>query len=421
MNINGQQRRAVITGIGVVAPNGQDVDTFWSSIRDGVSAADFVTQFDTTNSPHKIAAEVRDFDPTWFLDAKKTRRYDKSIKYGIIAAVKAMQDAGIQKEKVDPDRLAVAEGTTVSGLDSLVKAHRTYFEGDPEMLNPIHIINGYVGEGSSAIALELGLKAHAVTICSGCSSSNDAIGYALNMVQIDEADVVVAGGSDANLMAPLWASFASLGVMTKRKENPRQAMRPFDRHRDGFVLADGAVFMVVEELTHALSRGARIYAELLAHSRSCEAYHVVDLQPDGLGISRAMDKALRRACLAPEDVQYINAHGTATKTNELVETKAIKRFFGAHACRLAISSTKPITGHMMGAAGAVETAVCALSLHHQIIPATINLAEPEQGCDLDYVPCVSRPYPLRVALNLNSGFGGKNSCLVLGRYDAEHE
>ena len=410
------RRRAVITGIGVVAPNGQDVDTFWRSIRDGQSAADWITQFDTTECPHKIGAEIRDFDCSWLLDARKIRRYDKCIKYAIIAAAKALKDSGVDMAAVDPDRLGVVEGTTASGLDSVFKAHRPWVLGDLKNVNPIHVINGFVGEGSSAVALELGLHAHAITLCSGCCSSNDAIGYALGMIQDDDADVMIAGGADAHVMAELWACFSSLGVMTKQTENPKGAMRPFDRFRDGFVLAEGAVFLVVEELSHALARDARIYAELLAHGRSCEAHHSVDLHPEGVGTVRAMEKAMKRARLEREQIQYINAHGTATKTNDPIETKAIKKFFGAHARRLAVSSTKPITGHMMGSVAAAETAICALSLFHSVIPATINFTEPAEGCDLDYVPNVSRPYPIQYALNLSSGFGGKNSCLVLGRY-----
>jgi 3-oxoacyl-[acyl-carrier-protein] synthase II len=204
--------------------------------------------------------------------------------------------------------------------------------------------------------------------------------------------------------------------MTKQRQNPKSAMRPFDRARDGFILSEGAVFVVVEERSHALLRGARIYAELLGHGRSCEAHHVVDLHPEGAGIVRAMEKSLRNARIAPGEVNYINAHGTATKMNDPIESKAIRLFFGAHADRLAVTSTKPITGHMMGAVGAAETAICALSLYHQVIPATINLSDPDDGCDLDYVPNRSRPYPLKIALNLNSGFGGKNSCLALGRH-----
>lgn len=413
------RRRAVITGIGVVAPNGQDVDTFWSSVRDGRSAADWITQFDTTDCPNKIGAEIRDFDCSWFLDAKKTRRYDKCIKYAIIAAAKAVKDSGVDMAAVDPDRLGVVEGTTASGLDSVFKAHRPWVLGNLKNVNPIQVINGFVGEGSSAVALELGLHAHAITLCSGCCSSNDAIGYALGMIQDDEADVMIAGGADAHVMAELWACFASLGVMTRQTEDPKGSMRPFNRFRDGFVLAEGSVFLVVEELTHALLRGARIYAELLAHGRSCEAHHSVDLHPEGVGTVRAMEKAMKKARLEREQVQYINAHGTATKTNDPIETKAIKKFFGAHARRLAVSSTKPITGHMMGSVAAAETAICALSLYHEVIPATINFTEPADGCDLDYVPNVSRPLPIKYAMNLSSGFGGKNSCLVLGRYSPD--
>jgi 3-oxoacyl-[acyl-carrier-protein] synthase II len=416
MHSNRNRRRAVITGMGVIAPNGQDLDTFWRTVRDGISAARRVTQFDVSQSPHQVAAEIPDFDSHWFLDSRKARRYDKCIKYALAAAILAIKDSGLALDSLNPDRLAVVEGTTLSGLESQIKAHVEYFEGDSDSLNPFHIINGYCGEGSSIIALELGLKGHAITLCSGCCASNDAIGYAAQMVQDDEADVMIAGGADANLLAPLWASFTALRVMTKRAENPAAAMRPFDRSRDGFVLGDGAGFLVIEELSHALSRGAKIYAEVLGHGRSCEAYHMVNLHPEGLGIVRAMEKALRRARLHPTEVEYINAHGTATKTNDPIETKAIKKLFGAHAARLAVSSTKPVTGHAMGGAGALETIICALSIKHQTIPPTINLEVADEGCDLDYVPNQPRAYPLKVVMNLNSGFGGKNSCLILGRH-----
>ncbi len=410
------QRRIVITGLGVIAPNGQDVETFWRSVRDGLSAADKVTQFDPGDLPHKVAAEIRDFDPERYLDSKKARRYDKSIKYSIAAASLAVKDAGIRLEHFEPDRIGIAEGTTVSGFDSLFKAHDT-FHRDPQQINPINVVNGYCGEGSSMIALELGIQGHAITYCSGCCSSNDAIGYAMNMIQQDEVDLMVAGGADANLLEPLWASFASLKVMTRQNDDPKGAMRPFDRRRDGFVLGEGAAFLVLEELTHALERKTKIHAEVLAHGRSCEAFHSVDLHPEGIGVYRAMEKAMRRAGLHPSEIDYINAHGSATRANDPIETLAIKRFFGEHAYRLAVSSTKPVTGHLMGASGSLETIICALALERQEIPPTINLQEPDERCDLDYVPNRARPYPLRYTMNLNSGFGGKNSCLILGRYE----
>lgn len=239
----------------------------------------------------------------------------------------------------------------------------------------------------------------------------------MHMIQTDDADVMIAGGADANILPPIWSGFNLMKVMTRSLDDPARAMRPFDANRDGFVLGEGAAFLVLEELGHALNRGATMYAELLGHGRSCEAFHIVDLHPDGIGARRAMEKALRRARLTPREVDYINAHGTATRNNDPVETRAVLGVFGPDSRRVAMSSTKPVTGHLMGGAGALETAVCALSLHHQMIPPTINLEKPDAQCVLDYVPGEARAYPLDIALNLSAGFGGKNSCLILGRID----
>src|SRR5438876_6080607 len=259
----------------------------------------------------------------------------------------------------------------------------------------------------------LGSKGHAVTYFSGSCSGNDAIGYGLQMIQNEEVDVMVAGGAEAPLLDGFWSGFCVTGVMTSRNETPAESMRPFDKSRDGFLLGEGAAFVVLEELSYALARGARIYAEVAGHGRSCEAYHSVSPHPDGVGLYRAMEKALRRARLHVSEVDYINAHGTATEANDLVETRAIKRLFGEHARRLAVSSTKPVSGHLLAAAGPLETVVCVLTLTHKEIPLTLNFKEPAEGCDLDYVPGESRAYPVRVAMNINSGFGGKNSCLIL--------
>ena len=239
------------------------------------------------------------------------------------------------------------------------------------------------------------------------------------MIQLDDVDIMVAGGADANISRPLWASFNSLKVMTRSLDDPTKAMRPFDSRRDGFVLGEGAAFLVLEELGHALTRGARIYAEVLGHGRSCEAFHLVDLHPEGIGSRRAMEKSLRKAMLAPGEVDYINAHGTATRSNDPVESRAISDLLGDAVGRVAVSSTKPVTGHLMGAAGSLEAAVCALTLYHQVIPPTINLDRPDDACGLDYVPGTARDYPVDVALNLSAGFGGKNSCLALGRVDLD--
>lgn len=410
------QRRVVITGMGVVAANGQDLDTFWNSVRDGISGVDEVTRFDVREMPNKLAAEVKGFDPVRFMDAKAARRCDRSTQLGIAAARMAIIDSGLEMTRLDPDRVGVIEGTTVSGMESVLRGHLTYREKGIRSISPFDVVNSYCGEGSGKIALELGIRGHAITYCSGCSSGNDALGYSYQMIREDDVDVMIAGATDDTLLEPMYGGFCALRVMSKYGGPPRQAMRPFSGDRDGFVLGEGSAFLVLEELTHALERGARIYAEVLGHGRSCEAYHPTDTHPDGIGFRRAMEKALRRARLSVDEIDYINAHGTATPTNDPIETRAIKSVFGEKARRVAISSTKPVTGHTMGASGSIETVVCVLALHHQVVPPTINLHVADKQCDLDYVAHDPRPFPIRAALNLNAGFGGKNSCLVLARY-----
>lgn len=410
-------RRVVITGMGVISPSGKDLKEFWKNIREGNSAAAPVTRFDASDLPVKIAAEVKDFDVTHYLKTNKAGRFDRTVQYGVAAATLAAQDANITLTELDPDRLGVVEGTTISGAGSIIKA-RDSFVGHNEnyrSLHPYNVVAGYCGEGSSTIGLHLGIRGHAMTYCSGCASGNDAIGYAAHMIRSDEVDVIVAGGSEET-MEMLHAGFCRIRAMTEHNHDPRTAMRPFDKTRDGFVLGEGAAFFVLEELTHALSRGARIYAEISGHGRSCEAYHATDPHPEGIGYSRAIEKALRQARVNPDEVDYINAHGSATPLNDPIETRAIKRVFNGHSKRLAVSATKPITGHLMGASGAIETTICALSIFQQEIPPTINLHDPDPACDLDYVSGKSRPYPVRVAVNLNAGFGGRYACLVLKQY-----
>jgi len=409
-------RRVVITGMGVIAPNGQDLDTFWQSIRDGLSPVGYLTRFDSGQFPYKLAAEITGFDSRVFMDAKMSRRSALSTQYAVAAASLAIRDASLNLKALDPDRIGVVEGTTVSGMESAFRGYLMYHQKGLRAVNPFDVINGYCGEGSSIVALALGIKGLGVTYCSGCASGNDAIGYGRLMIGQDEADVMVVGATDDNLNEVVFGGFCVLKVMSKRMDNPKEAMRPFDRERDGFVPGEGAAFLVLEELSHALLRGAKIYAEVLGHGRSCEAYHFTDTHPEGLGFRRAMEKALRSAQISPEEVDYINAHGTATKSNDPIESHAIKMVLGENARRLFVSSTKPITGHLMGAAGAVETVICALAIKHAVIPPTINLKEPGTGCDLNYAPQRSIPYPIRIAMNLNSGFGGKNACLILKRY-----
>ena len=418
MNNGNSIRRVVVTGLGVITAAGQDLETFWANICQGNSGGTSVTRFDASKVPTRIAAEIRDFEVSRYLDPKQARRLDLSIQYGCAAAMQAVNNAGLDFARFDPDRVGVVEATSVCGMDSTLKAHVAFLNKGYKAMSPFTFINAYCGGGSSQIAIELGIQGHAITYCSGSASGNDALGYALNMIQSDCVDVMVAGGAEAPLVDGLWGGFCLLRVMTQLNESPKQAMRPFDKNRDGFLMGEGAAFLVLEELSHALNRGAKIYAEVAGHGRSCEAYHSVLPHPDGLGMCRAMEKALRAARLHHTEVDYINAHGTATVSNDAVETMAVKRLFGEHACRVAISATKPVTGHLLGAAGALETLICVLALNRHIIPPTINLTEPAEDCDLDYVPDSARSYPLKVAMNVNSGFGGKNSCLILKSYPA---
>ncbi len=412
------RRRVVITGVGVIAANGTNVDTFWESVREGKSAADFLTRFDVSAIPSKVGAEVRDFDPQDYMERKTARRLDRCLQFSVAAARRAMMDAKMDFSTTDPDRCGVAEGTSMSNNEAAFETKDAFLKRGYRAVSVSGIISGAAGAGSGEISHELGIKGHAVTICSSSASGNDAVGYALNMIRNEDVDVMIAGGAEAPLIQSAWGGLCASRVMTRHTDDPKRAMRPFDKARDGFVLGEGAGYVVLEELAHAVGRGAKIYAELVSHGRSCEAYHPLAPHPEGGGYLRAMEKSLKSARISPENVDYINAHGTATTANDAIETKAIKRMFGSYARRIAISSTKPVTGHLMGASGALETVICALAIHHSHIPLTANLTEADPECDLDYVSGSSRPYPIRVALNLNSGFGGKNSCLVLRRYSS---
>jgi len=412
------RRRVVITGMGVITAPAQTLGQFWNCIRHGISGGTQMTRFPAGSAPTLIAAQINEFEAAKYMDAKTARRLDYSHRYGIAAARLAQQDAGIDFEKVDADRVGVVEATSASSNETASKADEGYAKRGYKGVGPFALINGYSGAGSGEIAKELSIRGHSITLSSSSASGNDALGYAVSMIRNEDVDVMVAGGAEAPIVPHIWGALCLAQVLSRRNDTPQAAMRPFDKTRDGILLGEGAAYLVLEELSYALSRGARIYAELLGHGRSCEAYHPVAPHPEGLGYFRAIQKGMRAAQIDPEEIDYVNAHGTATDANDIVETKAIKRFFGPHAHRLAVSSTKPVTGHLLGAAGALETVVCALSIHHQEIPLTLNFDEPGEGCDLDYVRGRSRPYPVRAVLNLSSGFGGKNSCLVLRRFQS---
>ncbi len=416
--IAGSQRRVVITGLGVIAPNGITLPEFWKNIVGGHSAAGPMTRFPLGDSPVKFACEVQTFEASRYMEAKAAKRLDRSTQYAIAAARMAVTDASLDIARLDATRVGVVEGTTVSTLDAATRSADAWKTRGYRGISVFAMVNGYSGSGSGELAMELGIKGHAITVSSGSASGNDVMGYALSMLKDDEADVMVAGGAEAPIQPLVWGAFCQSRVMAANAGNPETAMKPFDIARSGFVLGEGAGFVVMEELTHALSRGARIYAEVVGHGRACEAYHPVAPHPQGIGAFDAMRRAMNKGNIAPGEVDYINAHGTATEANDVVETRAIKRLFGPLSHRIAVSSTKPVTGHLMAAAGAVETVITTLALKEQIIPATLNHRVPDPECDLDYVARTARPYPIRIALNLSSGFGGKNSCLALRRWPA---
>jgi 3-oxoacyl-[acyl-carrier-protein] synthase II len=410
--VSSDERRAVITGMGVLSGSGRQLTTFWRAIVEGRSASRALTRFDAGEMPTRVAAELDDFDPASVVDAKSARRMDLSSLYGITAATSAVEDAGLNLRVMDTTRVGVAFGSSLGALSSTLASNDGLLSRGYRGAGLAGLLNSHIGAGSAEVACHLGVRGPAATIGSGSASSNDAIGYALDAITLDRADVMIAGGAEAPLIPLVWASMCLGRIMTRHNDDPARAMRPFDRHHDGPLLGEGAAFVVIEALAHARARGARIYCEALGHGRSSEAHHPLAPHPEGKGPRAAMTDALRRARRNAEDVGYVNAHGTATIANDVAESLAIQHCFNGRA--LAVSSTKPVTGHLLGAAGALETVATALALHHQAVPLTLNFDAAAPGCELDYVRGASRAQALKVALNLSCGFGGTNSCLVLG-------
>ena len=411
------KRRVVVTGIGIVAPNGTTVDTFWDSLCAGKSAAGKLTRFEPKGMPCRLACEVNDFSFEEYVDPKKINRLDRSLLFAISAAKKSLTDSQLNLNKISADRIGVVEGTSVSGLDNTLKSHERFLEIGYKAIKPSNLVTAFCGGGSSEIAIALGIQGQATTICTACSAGNDALAHGKREIEDDVADVMIAGAAEAPIVAGYFAIFAAAGVMTRELNEPTQAMRPFDERRDGFILGEGSAFLVLEEYNHAVSRGAKIYAELAGTGRACDSYHPIALHPEGRGTVRSITMALRDGGVRLDEVDYVNVHGSATASNDSIETLALKHVFGNYAHGFSVSATKPITGHLMGASAALEAAICALSISRSVIPPTINLTNPEAGCDLDYVVDGARPYPVRAALNLNAGFGGKQSAIIFKRVE----
>jgi len=407
-------RRVVITGMGVVTPLGSELETFWDNLLKGRSGIGPITRFDTTDYDCRIAGEVRDFEPrNVFNNPKDVKRTDRFTQMAMGAAKMAMKDSGIDMEKTNRERFGVIVSSGIGGLKTLEDQHSALVNKGPSRVSAFTIPMLISNMASGLISMEFGLQGPNMCIVTACATSNNAIGESWRIIKFGDADIFLAGGSEASIIPIGLGGFSAMKALSTRNDEPERASRPFDRDRDGFVMGEGAGVVVVEELGHAKARGAKIYCELTGYGLSGDAYHMTAPPPDGEGAARAMKMALEHASIRPEEVDYVNAHATSTDLGDICETRAIKTVFGNHAKNgLSISSTKSMTGHLLGGAGAVEMAICALAIRDSIIPPTINLENPSEECDLDYTPNKAREKKVRVAVNNSFGFGGHNATLI---------
>jgi len=412
-------RRVVITGLGAITPLGNDVETFWSNLKNGVSGIRKIEMFDTAAYDCQIGGEVRDFDPKpFFKNPKDVRRTDRFAQLALAAAKMALDDSGIDIEKLRRrDRFGVIVSSGIGGLKTLQDQLMILLTKGPSRTSPFTIPMLISNMASGLISMEYGLRGPNMCIVTACATSNNAIGESWRTIKFDDADIFLAGGSEASIVAIGLAGFSAMKALSARNDEPERASRPFDRDRDGFVMSEGAGIVVVEELEHAKARGAKIYCELTGYGLSSDAYHMTAPPPNGEGAVRAMQLALEHARVSPDQVDYINAHATSTDIGDLCETRAIKHVFGEQAYKVSISSTKSMTGHLLGGAGGIEMAACALAIRDSVIPPTINLENPGEGCDLDYTPNVAREKKVRVALTNSFGFGGHNATLVATAFE----
>lgn len=406
-----------VTGVGVVAPIGIGKDAFWNALLEGRSGVRRIESFDPSPFPTQIAAEVRDFDPLQYMDRKEARRNDRFVQFAIAAARMALEDADFRITPANRDRVGVVLGSGIGGAHTWEEQHRVLLERGPDRVSPFFIPMLISNMAAGMVSILFGARGPNTSVVTACATGGHCIGDAFKIIQRGDADAMIAGGTEAAITALSIAGFCSMKAMSTRNHEPEKAVRPFDRDRDGFVMGEGAGVVLLEELESARARGARIYCELVGYGMSADAYHITQPDPEGEGAAQCMARCLQDAGLRPEDVDYINAHGTSTPYNDKFETLAIKRVFGDHAYRLAVSSTKSMTGHLLGAAGGVELIAAALSVYHQVLPPTINYETPDPDCDLDYVPNRARPAQVRVALSNAFGFGGHNCTLAVRRVE----
>jgi 3-oxoacyl-[acyl-carrier-protein] synthase II len=410
-------RRVVITGMGVVTPVGNDLDTFWNNLRNGVSGIELISAFDPSAYDCRIAGEVRNFEPKdYFRNPKDARRTDRYSHLAMAAAKMALQDGGIDLEKVNRQRFGALISSGIGGLKTLEDQISNLLTKGPSRVSPFTIPMLISNMASGLVSMEYGLQGPNFCIVTACATSNNAIGESWRIIKFGDADIFLAGGAEASIVPIGLAGFASMKALSTRNDEPQRASRPFDKDRDGFVMGEGAGVLVVEELEHAKARGARIYCELTGYGLSADAHHMTAPPPDGEGAVRAMKMALQHAGVTPDQVDYVNAHATSTGLGDVCETRAIKSVFGDYAKRVSISATKSMTGHLLGGAGAVETAACVLAMRDSVIPPTINLEDPDPECDLDYTPNVAKEKKIRIAVNNSFGFGGHNATLVTAEF-----
>ncbi|MFZ2235558.1 MAG: beta-ketoacyl-ACP synthase II [Dokdonella sp.] len=406
------KRRVVVTGLGILSPVGNDVDTAWNNIRSGRSGIGPITHFDASSFPTRIAGEVRDFDPTSVVPAKDVKKMDPFIYYAIAASMQALQDSGIVVDDSNAERIGCAIGAGIGGIYTIEKTSITYHEHGQRKISPFFVPASIINMAAGDLSITLGLKGPNIACVTACTTATHNIGLAMRMIQYGDADVMIAGGSEYATVGTAVGGFCSARALSTRNDEPTKASRPWDRDRDGFVLSDGAGVLVLEEYEAAKARGARIYCELIGFGMSGDAYHMTSPSENGEGGGRCMVNAMRDAGINHEQVQYINAHGTSTPAGDLAEVMGIKGVFGDHASKLMVSSTKSMTGHLLGAAGGVEAIFTILAIRDGVVPPTINLDNPSEGCDLDFVPHTARDAKLHVAASNSFGFGGTNGTLV---------
>ena len=412
------KRRVVVTGLGAITPVGNDVETFWNSLKNGVVGIGPITTFDTAEYKAKLAAEVKDFDPKKYMDNKTARRMERFSQFAVAAAKEALEDAGIDMEKEDPFRVGVSVGSGIGGLDAIERETRKLIEKGPSRINPLLVPLMISNMAAGNIGIQFGLKGKNINVVTACATGTHSIGEAFRFIQYGEADVMVAGGAEASITPIGIAGFAALTALNTT-EDPKRASIPFDKERNGFVMGEGAGIVVLESLEHAKARGAKIYAEVGGYGATCDAYHITSPAEDGSGAAKAMEVAIADAGMKPEDVDYVNAHGTSTHHNDLFETKAIKLALGEHAYEVKVNSTKSMVGHLLGAAGGVEFIACVKSIEDGYVHVTAGLEVDDEECDLDYTKGQGVSMDVNCAISNSLGFGGHNATLLVKKFVEE--